>query len=97
MSPTMRVVVLKNRSQLLAGSNPYVMGVNNSDGLDWENDGFNDKTCPTVSQWTSFFTPRDTPKCCFVELRQRFVGARQLFSGFAVPLQREIKKQSVWN
>jgi hypothetical protein len=33
----------------------------------------------------------------FVELRQRFVGARQLFSGFAVPLQREIKKQSVWN
>ena len=42
MIPTMRVVVLKNRSQLLAGSNPYVMGVNNSDGLDWENDGFND-------------------------------------------------------
>ena len=41
MSPTMRVVVLKNRSQLLAGSGPYVKGLN-SDGLDWENDGFND-------------------------------------------------------
>ena len=38
----MRVVVLKNRSQLLAGSGSYVIGVNNSDGLDWENDGFND-------------------------------------------------------
>ena len=39
MKPAMRVVALKQRPHLLAGSGGSVQSVSNSDGLSWDSDG----------------------------------------------------------
>jgi len=42
IKPVMQELELNNKCAMLAGS-PGVLGVSNSDGIDWKTDGFSDE------------------------------------------------------